>query len=206
MFPALVYTRRPSFLPFLFSPLLAPSRFAHPHTPLVFTRATFSYHLILLVLCSSRHRPQCYTDFQIAGFAVDRQVRILRPDRRGRCVLRTCTILYKSFRTPPGLRPRTSAVADQAADQTADSPTAADQDPVGTDGAPDTRTHGPGHTVSYTNLAVQFPPSEASGFGGGAHTGVEEEGAPRWEGDKASTCLHPLWSTPLVDPTSVGET
>ena len=102
MFPALVYTRRPSFLPFLFSPLLAPSRFAHPHTPLVFTRATFSYHLILLVLCSSRHRPQCYTDFQIAGFAVDRQVRILRPDRRGRCVLRTCTILYKSLRPPPG--------------------------------------------------------------------------------------------------------
>ena len=28
------------------------------------------YPPILLVLCSSRHLPQCYTDFQIAGFAV----------------------------------------------------------------------------------------------------------------------------------------
>jgi hypothetical protein len=51
-------------------PILAPSRFAHPHPPLVFTRATFLYPPILLVLCSSRHLPQCYTDFQIAGFAV----------------------------------------------------------------------------------------------------------------------------------------
>ena len=59
MLPALVYL-----------PLLAPSRFAHPHPTLVFTRATFLYPPILLVLCSSLYRPQCYTDFQIAGFVV----------------------------------------------------------------------------------------------------------------------------------------
>ena len=59
MLPALIYL-----------PLLAPSRFAHPHPTLVFTRATFLYPPILLVLRSSRYRPQCYTDFQIAGFVV----------------------------------------------------------------------------------------------------------------------------------------
>ena len=47
MLPALVVTRRPSLLPFPFSPF---PRFAHPHPPLVFTRATFLYPPILLVL------------------------------------------------------------------------------------------------------------------------------------------------------------
>ena len=46
-----------------------PSRL-HPHTSPLLHPSHFRYPPILIVLCSSRHRPQCYTDFQIAGSVV----------------------------------------------------------------------------------------------------------------------------------------